>query len=196
MADIITLTKDHGEIDISRITRLVFGAAWDDSTGLQGRVRGWVNRKEGADLDLIAVFFQTGAPVRYAGFDNVEPFANGCVRHSGDAVNGRASGDDESVEIDFTKIPDNVDKVVVFVAAFKPRADFNKAKNVSFNIYDGTGGTVEQVAEIMPSLIDTGNAHRVATVLRTAQGWGMRVDDVRGRVNRGDVPGLYGFAAR
>jgi stress response protein SCP2 len=195
MNNIITLSKDE-TADLDGITDLVVGASWDDGTGMQGRIGSFINRKRGCDLDLMGVFFQNGEPVRYAGFDNNEPFENGSVRHSGDARNGRASGDDESVEVKLTALPSIVDKVVFFVAAFKHGTDFALARNISFNVYDATGGSVDKVAEIMPSLRQTGNAHRVATVTRRAGGWDMRVDDVRGEIPRGNIPGLYTFASR
>jgi len=197
---VMQLTKDSGEIDIKLITALTVGAAWDDSTAMQGRVKGWLNRQQGADLDLIVVAFQNDEPVRYAGFDNVDPFKNGSVRHSGDAKVGRKNeGDDETVDITFANIPPamNIHKFVIFVSAFKPGKSFDAAANIAFNVYDRSGdGRAELVASIAPSLRQSGNAHRVCTIERKTQGWVMRVDDVRGNITQGNVQSLYAYACQ
>src|ERR1044072_125970 len=172
---VMRLSKADGDIEIDDITDLTVGAEWDDGVAMRGAVKGWLNRKKGVNLDLIVVAFQNSAPVRYAGFGNNDPFKDGSVLHSGDAKNGKASGDDESVDIHFSRLNPsaNIDKFVCFVAAFQVGSDFNKAENISFNIYNKSTGTAVQVADIMPALNQTGNAHRVCTIVRRAHGWVM-----------------------
>lgn len=196
-----TLTPGDGviPIDPQEVNHLQVGAAWDDSTAMQGRVSGFLNRKRGADLDLIVVAFQNNNPVRYAGFDNNDPLGNASLLHSGDAKTGRASGDDESVDIRFNDFPAvmNIHKLVCFVSAFKRGKSFDQAANILFTIYDRSGdGNAVPVANIMPALNQTGNAHRICTVERTATGWGLKVDDVRGTITQGDVQSLYQYACR
>jgi tellurium resistance protein TerZ len=196
---VMRLSKTDGDVEIQAITDLMVGVSWDDGVAMRGAVKGWLNRKKGVNLDLIIVAFQDGEPVRYAGFGNNDPFKDGSVLHSGDAKNGKASGDDETVDIQFLRLDPtlNIDKFVCFVAAFQPGNDFDKAENISFSVYDKSGdGHAEKVATIMPSLRQTGNAHRVCTVERKPEGWVLRVDDERGRIEHGNIPALYQFACR
>lgn len=199
MVEPTRLTKDSGDANISAITHLMVGASWDDGTAMRGGVLGWANKKKGVDLDLIVVAFQDGEPVRYAGFGNNDPFKNRTLLHSGDAKNGRKEGNDEEVNIDFTRLSPsmNIHKFVCFVAAFKPMSDFSRAQNISFDVFDKSGdGNPVQVASIMPSLRMTGNAHRVCTVERMPEGWVLRVNNERETIAHGNIPELYAFACR
>lgn len=199
MVEPMRLTKDSGDVDINAITHLMVGASWDDGTAMRGGVLGWANKKKGVDLDLIVVAFQDGEPVRYAGFGNDDPFKDRTLTHSGDAKNGRKEGNDEEVNIDFTRLSPtmNIHKFVCFVAAFKPVSDFSRAQNISFDVFDKSGdGNAVQVASIMPSLRQTGNAHRVCTVEQVHGKWVLRVDNERGTIRQGNIPELYQFACR
>jgi tellurium resistance protein TerZ len=135
---ILNLTKTPQAL---RVTKLAVGAEWD----AKGHKNGLANRilkAKGADLDLLAVCFQRGRAVRYAGWENLNPVKG--VTHSGDSKTGAGSGDDELVEVDFTQVPVEVDKIV-FIVGTKEKS-FNSAKNVSFNMYDKSNGGTEQLA--------------------------------------------------
>ena len=95
---VITLKKEDGAADLAGITKMSVGVSWDPSAGSSGGILGMARRKRGVDLDLIAVLFQGGEPVRFAGLDSLDPLANGSVLHTGDEQTGAAAGDDETVQ--------------------------------------------------------------------------------------------------
>lgn len=194
---VYTLTKEDEAADLTGVTKLSVGVSWDMIGGGGGRVLGALKRRKGVDLDLIAVAYNaSGEPVRYAGFDNLNPFSDGTLLHTGDNMSGKGDGDDELVDVDLALVPGVVHKIVFVVAAFKRGSKFEDAGNISMNVYDGTGGTAEKVAMIWPSLIGNGNAHKVCTVTRAGTSWTLDVNDIRGAVTQADVRSLYMFASR
>lgn len=201
----ILLTKETGPADFSGVERVRIGASWDVSTGMSGGLMGKFKERRGTDLDVIGILMSGENPVRYCGLDNPDPLNNGSVLHSGDNNTGRGDGDDETITLEFSRIPRVVTAVYFTIMAFKRGASFDRAKNVSFNVYDGTGGTFDRVAEIMPSLLGNHNAHKVARAYRadgevTESGepsaWMFEVVNEQGTVPQGDTNSLLRFAMR
>jgi tellurium resistance protein TerZ len=188
------LTKDDGAVPIDEITHLRIGASWDPTSGGSGGVVGWAKRKRGTDLDAFAILVQGSAPVRFAGLDCPDPVDNGSVLHSGDNQTGHGDGDDEVIDVIFDRVPRNITSIVFVVVAFKKGSSFAKANKVSMKVYDGTGGGFKQTADIWPSLMETGNACRVARAFRSGSGWKLEVLDEMGRVAQDDRNSLLRFA--
>lgn len=172
------------------------GVSWDASSGSAGGVLGWAKKKKGVDLDLIAVLMVGNDPVRLAGLDSLDPLQNGSVVHTGDNQTGHGAGDDETVEVDFDKVNGSPATSIVFIAAaFKKGTSLGAARNVSFKVYDGTGGRMDQVADIWPSLLGNHNANAVAKATRTAGGsWQLEVLNEPGTIRQGDEQSLLRFA--
>ena len=189
----ITLTKGDEPADLGGVTRLDVGISWDKSDqqakGLMGRIK----RKQGVDLDLIAILVQGDQPVRYAGINNLDPMKDGTVVHSGDNTTGEGDGDDEVVQCFLDKIRDNITSVIFCAVAFKPKTSFEKADNVSFTVYDASDGKQGAVAEIMPSLLGGGNACAIAKAYRDGPGWKFTVINERGPITQGDFTSLLRF---
>lgn len=190
----LTLRKEEGPADLAGITHLAVGASWDTTGGADGGIVGWARRKRGTDLDLIAVLMQGADPVRLAGLDSLDPLQNGSVVHSGDNQTGHGAGDDETVRIDFAKVPPAVDAVVFVASAFKKGSSFEKASNISFKVYDGSGGREDQVADIWPSLLGSDNANAVAKATRQGDAWQLEVLNVKGKIKQGDMQSILRFA--
>lgn len=159
------LTKDDGAANLDGITHLRVGLAWDTSTGGSGGLLGRLKNRAGSDLDLIAVLLQGDKPVTYVGLDNLDP-EGGSIVHSGDEAKGTASGDDEAVTVDFSRLPGHITRVVFVAAAYKIGSDMKRAKNIKVTIYDGTGGQFDAVTTIQPSLLSTKNVMALASVDR------------------------------
>lgn len=191
----ITLTKDTGPADLTGVEKLRIGAAWDTSTGMSGGLIGRIKQKIGSDLDLVCIAMDGANPVRYVGVDNLDPM-RGSVVHSGDNTTGRGEGDDEEIDVDFSKIPPNITELNFVIAAFKVGSSFNRAKNVEFNIYDGTGGQFDIVATTMPSLFSNHNIHKVLMASRVGSTWQMEVVEKAGTITQGDPNSLLRFAMR
>ncbi len=170
------------------------GVSWDPSAGTSGGLLGIARRKKGVDLDLVAVLMQGAEPVRFAGLDSLDPLGNGSVVHSGDEQTGAASGDDETVHVTFSSVPTPITSIIFVAAAFKKGSSFERANNVSFKIYDATGGNSQQVADIWPSLLGAENANAIARAIRAGDVWQLEVLDRKGKVKQGDMQALLRFA--
>ncbi|MGW8729501.1 TerD family protein [Streptomyces sp. NPDC055808] len=190
----ITLTKETGPADLDGVTHLSLGVSWDPTAGSSGGVVGLLRRKTGTDLDLIAIAMQGGDPVRLAGLDSLDPMGNGSVVHSGDNQTGRGDGDDETVTVEFARVPANITSIVFVAAAFKKGSSFQKARNISFKVYDATGGSAQQVADIWPSLLTQDNGCAVAKATRDGASWKLEVINVTGKIKQGDEHALMRFA--
>lgn len=192
----ITLSKGDEPADLDGVTKMGIGVSWDPSSGSDRGLLGWARKKAGMDLDLIAVLCRGNEPVRLAGLDSQDPLGNRAVWHSGDEHVGAGSGDDETVEVTFKDVPSVVTKIVFVAAAFKKNTSFSGARNISFKVYDASGGTTAQVADIWPSLLGRENANAVAKAVRQPSGsWTLEVLDVKGNIRQGDEQSLLKFAA-
>ncbi|MEV8226738.1 TerD family protein [Streptomyces sp. NPDC079167] len=190
----ITLTKEDGPADLDGVTHLSIGVSWDPTAGTSGGVMGMLRRKTGTDLDLIAIAVQGSDPVRLAGLDSLDPMGNGSLVHSGDNQTGRGDGDDETVTVEFARIPANITSIVFVAAAFKKGSSFQKARNISFKVYDATGGSAQQVADIWPSLLTQDNGCAVAKAVRVGGTWKLEVINTAGKIKQGDEHALMRFA--
>ncbi|MFI6871600.1 TerD family protein [Nocardia sp. NPDC050406] len=190
----ITLRKEDGAADLAGITKMSVGVSWDPSAGSSGGLLGIARRKKGVDLDLIAILMQGSEPVRFAGLDSLDPLGNGAVAHTGDEQTGAASGDDETVHVTFANVPAPITAIVFVAAAFKKGTSFEKANNISFKIYDASGGSTQQVADIWPSLLGADNANAIARAVRNGPSWQLEVLDRKGKIKQGDMQALLRFA--
>ena len=89
--------------------------------GLGWDVNGYDN---GADFDLDTSVFLLGANQKMTSDDdfvfyNHTTHSSGAVVHSGDNRTGDAVGDDETITIDFAKIPENIERIVFVVTIHK-----------------------------------------------------------------------------
>ncbi|WP_330454543.1 MULTISPECIES: TerD family protein [unclassified Streptomyces] len=190
----ITLKKEDGPADLDGVTHLSIGVSWDPTVGSSGGLMGKLKQKKGTDLDLIAIAMQGADPVRLAGLDSLDPLGNGSLLHSGDNQTGKGEGDDETVTVDFAKVPSNVTSIVFVAAAYKKGSSFQNARNVSIKVYDATGGSSQQVADIWPSLLTSDNGCAVAKAMRVGAGWKLQVINETGKIKQGDEHALMRFA--
>lgn len=190
------LKKGDEPANLAGITKLRVGLAWDTSTGMSGGFIGRLKERMGSDLDLIVIGAnENNKAVRYVGLDNLDPM-NGAIVHSGDNTTGKGDGDDESVDIDLAKVPAPIHFLHVVAAAMKVGSSFKRAKNVDFNVYDGSDGEYTLVAQAMPELTSSKNIHQVLKLFRSGNTWRMDVPDAAGTIQQGDPEALMRFALR
>lgn len=121
--------------------------------GLGWDVNGYDN---GQDFDLDASVFMLGANSKMTCdgdfvFYNNPKHASGAVIHSGDNRTGDAAGDDESILIDFEKVPANIERIVFAVTIHKAserKQNFGMVNNayirlLSLNSSDDAAGKEE-----------------------------------------------------
>lgn len=129
----ISLSKG-GNLSLSKaepgLTKLLVGLGWDERA------------TDGVDFDLDASAFLLSAAGKVRSdadfiFYNQLRSPDGSVEHTGDNRSGAGDGDDESVKIDLSLIPADVDKVVFTVTihdAEARRQNFGQVNNASIRV--------------------------------------------------------------
>jgi tellurium resistance protein TerD len=136
----ISLQKG-GNVNLSKeapgLAKLQIGLGWD------------VRATDGAAFDLDGVVFLLSATgkVRSDGdfvfYNNVRG-ADGAVVHSGDNLTGAGDGDDETVTIDLTKVPADVERIAVAVTIHEAdarRQNFGQVGKAFVRCVNAAGGT-------------------------------------------------------
>jgi tellurium resistance protein TerD len=107
----ISLSKG-GNISLTKsepgLKRIMIGLGWD------------ARATDGKDFDLDASAFLLTGSGKVRGdhdfiFYNQLKSADGSVEHTGDNLTGAGDGDDESIMVDLTKVPADVDRIAVAV---------------------------------------------------------------------------------
>lgn len=133
----IDLTKDN-----DGLTKLSLGLGWDANSGNSGAF----------DLDAFAICLNPTNKLHKPLPESVLYFNSpkqgdgtlaiyaGAVMHSGDNLTGAGDGDDETITIDFTKVPDDLSEILLAVNIFDSVArgnqNFGMVKNAFIHAYD------------------------------------------------------------
>lgn len=73
--------------------------------------------------------------------NNFPTVLNGALTHSGDNLTGAGDGDDETITIDLSKVPDEINEIVALVNIYKGKErnqNFGKVDGAYCRVYDGT----------------------------------------------------------
>lgn len=129
----INLTKDN-----PGLKKVIVGLGWD------------TNKYDGGyDFDLDASAFLIGAngkannDLDFVFYNNLE-HPSGSVIHTGDNRTGEGDGDDESILVDFSKIPANIDKIGITVTihdAVQRSQNFGQVSNAFVRIVNEETGS-------------------------------------------------------
>lgn len=136
----INLSKGQ-KVDLTKgnpgLKKIMVGLGWD------------VNAYDsGADFDLDAAAFMAGdngkcpTEKEFIFYGNLE-HPSGALKHMGDNLTGEGEGDDEQIQVDLTKIPDNVTKVAFTVTIYDAdgrRQNFGQVSNAFIRIVDEATG--------------------------------------------------------
>jgi tellurium resistance protein TerD len=107
----VSLSKG-GNVSLSQadpgLTKVLIGLGWDTRT------------TDGADFDLDASAFLLAPGDRVKSdadfiFYNNLTSPEGSVEHTGDNLTGEGEGDDESLKVDLSRVPDRIQKIAVAV---------------------------------------------------------------------------------
>lgn len=123
----INLTKE-----IPNLTKIGVGLGWESRT------------TSGADFDLDASAFLLGSNGRVRSDDDFifyKQLESTChsVKHTGDNRTGDGDGDDETILVDLTKVPSNIEKVVFTVTIYDHSSrhqNFGMVSDAYIRIYD------------------------------------------------------------
>ncbi len=109
---------------------------------------GWAERStDGAafDLDANAFLLNTDGKVRNDGdfcFYNNKVIANGAVEHAGDNKTGAGEGDDETLNVELSKVPADVDRITFCVTIHEGetrKQNFGQVRNAYIRVVNADG---------------------------------------------------------
>ena len=135
----ISLSKG-GNVNLSKeapgLNKIVVGLGWD------------ARATEGAafDLDASAFLVKLDGKVRSDSdfcFYNNKVVGNGAVQHTGDNTTGAGEGDDETVKVELSKIPADLDKVVFAVTIHEAetrKQNFGQVNHAFIRVVNEDGG--------------------------------------------------------
>lgn len=136
----VSLSKG-GNVSLSKeapgLTRILIGLGWD------------VRETDGADYDLDASLFMLNAAGRVRSdsdfiFYNNLRSTDGSVEHTGDNLTGEGDGDDESVKVNLSQVPGDVDSLAVAVTIHDATArgqNFGQVENAFIRVVNDDNGT-------------------------------------------------------
>jgi len=135
----ISLSKG-GNVNLSKeapgLNKIVVGLGWD------------ARATDGAafDLDASAFLVKLDGKVRSDSdfcFYNNKVVADGAVQHAGDNTTGAGEGDDETIKVELSKIPADLDKVVFAVTIHEADArkqNFGQVNHAFIRVVNAEGG--------------------------------------------------------
>ncbi len=165
-------TDDSGAPTSDGVEDFRMGLSWEEKGAgqkktLADRAKRAVRKQKGeittteSDLDAGALFFVGAKPTKYLGFDNFQPFkdetepgAAQSANHSGDNQTGAGDGDDETISLRLRQIPKRFTRILIVVGAFKKGSSVAATTDMKATIYDASGGSVQPMAVIEPSLLE------------------------------------------
>lgn len=143
--------------------KLYIGAGWDAPSG------------KSIDLDLIACAIE-GDSMQDGGFCyfNQLGIFDGAIQHSGDNTTGEGDGDDESLVIDFSKMPEFVTHIMIILVAYSGNVkDLSDVGNSHIRICDGDNESAPEMFNLPVADDDVDGETGVwsARITRDGNGW-------------------------
>lgn len=151
----INLQKGQ-KIDLTKgnpnLSKLLIGLGWDAVQNKGGGGGGLLSSMFGGgktnDIDCDASVCLLNDKGKLAQHKNLVYFGNltspcGSVRHSGDNRTGDGDGDDEQIQVDLSRVPQDVHRLVFVVNIYdcvKRKHDFGMIKNAFIRIANSTNG--------------------------------------------------------
>ena len=138
----VDLTKGN-----SGLSKIIVGLGWDAvaQSGAKG-VFGSLFGKSTVDVDCDASVLMLDENDKLQGVSNLIYFGNlkskdGSVVHTGDNTSGEGDGDDEVIQVDLAKIPNNYKKLLFVVNIYdciKRHQDFGMIKNAFIRVVNSS----------------------------------------------------------
>ncbi len=136
----ISLTKG-GNVNLSKeaptLTQMTVGLGWNPRA----------TDGQAFDLDAIAFLVTEAGKVRndqdFIFFNNLRS-PDGSVEHTGDNRTGEGDGDDEVINVDLTKVPADVNKVIFCAVIYDGQTrkqNFGQVSNAYIRIVNAQGGS-------------------------------------------------------
>ena len=159
-----------------------FGAGWDNPNGP-------------VDLDIVCALLVDGKLTTNSNFVYFGNRSAPGVDLSEDNQTGDGDGDDEDIVIDTSKLNDDIDKIVIGLAAYAG-ADLHSAPNPHFRVCDGDNENSEQIGDVVfGSDTAPGDTVLVAfTLMKTSSGWALENNAEFHQTGQG-TEAIHGFGS-
>ena len=135
----VSLSKG-GNVSLSKeapgLTAVLVGLGWDART----------TTGTDFDLDASAIMVDTAGKVlsdKHFIFFNNKTSPDGSVEHAGDNLTGQGDGDDETIKVNLSAVPAEVDRIVFPVSVYDGEArsqGFGQVRNAFIRVINNTGG--------------------------------------------------------
>ena len=135
----VSLTKG-GNVSLTKeapgLTDILVGLGWDERTTSGGEF----------DLDASALLVKADGKVisdsHFIFFNNLKS-PEGSVEHTGDNLTGEGEGDDESIKVNLTSVPQEAERIVFTVTIHDAEArqqNFGMTRNAFIRVVNSAGG--------------------------------------------------------
>lgn len=150
------------------VTQFHAAIGWDMTASGKKGIGGALARRKGVDLDLAVVALDANKqPLACCGFDTPDVMG---MHHTGDNKSGKGAGDDEVAIVDLTKLPGQVESLLVAATSFKG-GGFDKVGSLYYRIVDSSGGQeTDLTGEVFVPIVPQYNAVVLAKVSRQPSG--------------------------
>lgn len=131
-------------VQLTGVRQCRLGLSWDANAGGQT-----------ADLDAFAIALKgkegPGLDAKHVIYYGNKKDPEGAIVHSGDNLTGEGDGDDETINIDFTKMNPEVQAILFGINIYNAEAkkqNFGMVKNPKARLYFGNSATADLVYEL------------------------------------------------
>lgn len=124
----INLKKDNG----TALTTVTMGLGWD-------AVSTWIGSSSSIDLDASCLLFDTGGNLVDQVWFRQLKSNDGSIVHSGDNRTGVGDGDDETIKVDLSRVPSNIQTLVFTVNSYIGQT-FDQVKNCFCRLFETGSG--------------------------------------------------------
>ncbi len=150
------------------LTRVAMGLGWDvrKAGGFFGKLMG--GSSDEIDLDASCLLFD-GSPrlIDQVWFRQLKS-SDGSIVHSGDNLTGAGDGDDETINVDLTRLPASVQTLVFTVNSFRGET-FDRIENAYCRVLDASTNKELVRYDLTGSGAHTGQV--MARLRRVGSGW-------------------------
>lgn len=169
------------------ISQIRFGLGWDPAKkkGLLGKLFG---SSDGIDLDASCILLDKNGNVLDTVWFRQLKSNDGSVVHSGDNRTGEGDGDDETLHVDLSRLPQNVEFLVLTVNSFTGQT-FNDVENAFCRVVD------QQNKELAKYILTEQGPHTaviIASLRRSGGEWNFTAhgNASRGRTIQDMIPDI------
>lgn len=175
MVNLVKGQKVKLEKDGQQLKNITVGLGWDPKDP----------NANGAEFDLDASVYMLGVNGKVSSSQNFVYYNNlkspcGAIIHAGDNLTGGGEGDDEQIHIDLTKVPSNIDKLVVVVNIYQAESkgqNFGMVENSFMRLVNKDTGKEEFTFDLNFDA-STATGVQFGTLFRKGSGWAFSADSV------------------